>query len=127
MGRMMLFGCINGIFELFCSTQITRVYTNRLGPVFHGCNSKAPVKMDIGDQRYPDLITNRTKCFGGCHIRYGDPNQFTPCLLKLMNLCNRSVDIGSISVGHRLDRYLRISPNGNRADVNLSRFSSVYL
>ena len=60
------------------------------------------MEMNIRDYRHVGAFADLIHCGRGIIIRHGDSDDLAPSLDHLIDLSQRSVNIGRVSLGHRL-------------------------
>ena len=110
-------GCLDHSRKLFLSADIAGVNAYFIRAVLNGCKRQAIVKMDIRNQRDPDLMPYLIKRSRGVHIRYRYTDDLTACLFKTMDLFHRSSRIRGFCIAHGLDRDRMRASDHNAADI----------
>jgi hypothetical protein len=80
--------------------------------------------MNIRDEGNIDVLPNFRECAGGFFIGNGNPDDLTPCFLKLLYLIDRCPDIPRVGARHRLNDYRGISAYLDITKKNRFRSSS---
>ena len=82
---------INHCFDSLCTADISGIDPDLICTVFHGCNSKTRIKMDICHKWYMDLFFDFLQCFCSFHSRYCTTDNITAGSLKGKDL-NQAVE-----------------------------------
>ena len=73
---------INHCFDSLCTADISGIDPDLICTVFHGCNSKTIIKMNICHKWYMDLFFDFLQCFCSFHSRYCTTDNITASLLQ---------------------------------------------
>ena len=117
---MIFLCCFYHFADILFSTDIPRIDTDLICPMFHRCNCKFIVKMNIRDQRNMNLLLNLCKSFGSFHCWNSTANDLASSLLKSKNLFDRLFHIFCLCICHRLDGNWIASSNLNISNRNYS-------
>ena len=100
-----LFSSIHNSTYTLLITNVARINTNLICPVFNCRQCQTIVKMNVCDQRNMDLLMNLFQTFCRLHCWYCTTDNITAGLLQRMNLCNRCCHILCLGIRHRLNCY----------------------
>ncbi|MNH35878.1 hypothetical protein D3C79_966150 [compost metagenome] len=80
--------------------------------------------MDIGNQRYADLLLDLAKGFGRVHVRYRDTNNIDAGINQAVDLRHSGGDVIGVGVGHALYGDGGIAADRNITYPDFSRFAT---
>ena len=72
----------NNLCNIFSASDITGIDTDLVSTIFHCCNSKSVIKMNICNKRNMDSLLNLLKCLCRSHIWNCRTNNVTSCFFK---------------------------------------------
>ena len=117
-GNLPLFGGAHNHLHLLPVPDVAGIQAKSVNARRDGLQSKLVVKVDIGDDRYLDLLHYLSQGVGCLHIGNGRPYDVTPHLLQLLNLAHRGLHVPGVRLGHGLDRNGRIASYGDIANLD---------
>src|SRR3990167_3039622 len=103
-------------------TNVARIKTQFINSLIERNEGKAVIEMNVCNERNFDSLFNG---FEGLCIFFGrtsDANNFAPGFLKLMDLCNRRLNVVRWRGTHGLNPNRRITTDGNASDLNRASF-----
>ena len=115
-----LSGSLDYLCQLLLSSDIPRIYPDLVHTIFYGLYGKPVVKMYVAHKRNVDLFLYSRDCICCSLIVYRTSDYVTSGLLKLEYLCNRSLHIARLCVGHGLYKYRIASAYNPVTYVDLS-------
>ena len=109
---------INHCFDALCTADISGIDPNLICTVFHGCNGKTIIKMDICHKWYMNLFFDFLQCFCSFHSRYCATDNITACLLQCQDLSYCLFYIFSFCICHGLDQNRVAATDLSVSDLN---------
>ena len=102
------FGYVHHSLDFLCSPDISRVNTDFIRAVFHGCNGHFIIKMNVRYQWNVYLFFNFPDSLCCLLSRYSTADNLTACCFQSQNLPDCCLYIFRSGVGHGLNQH-RIS------------------
>jgi hypothetical protein len=100
-------------------TDVSRVDPQAIYSRLQSGQSKAMIKVDVGNERGGRLFSDGLERLNRFFIQYGESNQLTTNLSQSFNLFQGCFDISSIRVAHGLDNHRGISTHRHASNPDL--------
>ena len=118
---------IHNGFDPVKASDISRIDTDLVCTIFHGCDRHLVIKMNICHQRNADLLLDLLDCLGCLFIRNRTSDDLTSCLGQSVDLLHRCFHIFCSCIGHGLDQDRIASADDPVADLYYFCMVSIHL
>ncbi len=107
------------------TTDIARVDPQAIDAQFGHTQRDLVVEVDVGHQRYLDLLLDPAKRLGGVHVRHRNPHDIDTGGFQAVDLGDGCGHVVGVAVGHALHRNRGIASDRYRADPDLAGFATL--
>ena len=117
-GDITFLGSGDDLAHLVFVAQVAGIEAQAVDATLRAFQRKLVVEMDVGDQRYPDLLLDLRHRLGSFHVGHRGADDLASRFLEFVDLPDRRLDVASVGLRHRLYGDVGATANLDSADVH---------